>query len=80
MRDGNTVVKEINASIKSCIAAHGPITHEWVGSASKRILAALKVLRRRHQSLGHDKSDELMHRYEMWGRKKTMTQTDKQNG
>ena len=34
--------KRINGALRSTIHSHGPITLEWVGSATKRILAALR--------------------------------------
>lgn len=33
----NMTMKIINGALKDCIKSHGPITKEWVGSASKRI-------------------------------------------
>lgn len=33
----NMTVKIINGALKDCIRNHGPITKEWIGSASKRI-------------------------------------------
>ncbi len=40
------VVKAINSAILESVKAHGPISKENVGSASKRIYAILKDIRR----------------------------------
>lgn len=34
--DYDLVIRQISGSLKSTIAAHGPVTSEWVGSAAKR--------------------------------------------
>lgn len=38
---GTSAQKRIAGAIKSTIDAHGPITREWIGSATKRIMGAL---------------------------------------
>lgn len=35
--------KAISGALKSQIDAHGPITKEWVGSATKRIIGAVNA-------------------------------------
>lgn len=37
------VERMISGSLRSCIHSHGPITHEWIGSATKRIYSQLKA-------------------------------------
>lgn len=37
-----TLEKRITGALKSCIAAHGPITKDWVGSAAKRLIGIYK--------------------------------------
>lgn len=34
--------KRITDALRQTIAVHGPITKEWIGSASKRIIATIK--------------------------------------
>ncbi len=44
--------KQIAGQLQACIDAHGPITAEWKGSASKRIIALLK----QHRLLAEQRS------------------------
>lgn len=37
----NRINSEVIGALKSCINAHGPITLDWISSASKRITGAL---------------------------------------
>ena len=41
-KEHKQLLKVVNGAIKSCIDTHGPITREWVGSAGKRVIGALK--------------------------------------
>ena len=40
-KDKIITLKRINGSLKSCINAHGPITKQLLGSASKRVYGSL---------------------------------------
>lgn len=42
-RDKKIDLNKINGALKQCINAHGPITKELIGSASKRIYGALML-------------------------------------
>ena len=41
--------REISGALKATIAAHGPITEEWVGSAAKRIAGMLRAEMKRER-------------------------------
>ena len=44
MKDsGQTLLNIVNGSLRCCIEAHGDITPEWIGSASKRIDASIRA-------------------------------------
>lgn len=51
-KEHKKLLKIINGALKSCIKAHGPIDQKWIGSASKRVIGALK-------SYDQGKKDEL---------------------
>ncbi len=38
-------LKMVSGALKECIAAHGPVTKEWTGSAAKRILRKMHAPR-----------------------------------
>lgn len=42
MEDRAKLEKQIAGALRSTIDAHGPITREWIGSATKRIISLLK--------------------------------------
>lgn len=42
-REKSAVVRKINGALRQAINAHGPITKELIGSASKRIYGSLLV-------------------------------------
>jgi hypothetical protein len=42
VRDALLDQKRINNALRNCIDAHGPITKEWVSSASKRIIGQIR--------------------------------------
>lgn len=41
-KEHKRLLKVINGAIKSCIDSHGPISKDWIGSAGKRVMGALK--------------------------------------
>lgn len=43
------IEKAVASALKSCIVAHGPITLEWIGSATKRIVGAAITAPRNHR-------------------------------
>lgn len=43
-KEHQRLLKVINGALKSAIHDHGPITKEMMGSASKRVVGALKSL------------------------------------
>jgi len=42
LNDRKKFEKRIADALRQTIEAHGPITKEWIGSASKRVVAAVK--------------------------------------
>ena len=44
------VIRQINGSLTDCIHSHGPIHYKNINSATKRIMASLRVLIKRESS------------------------------
>jgi hypothetical protein len=41
-RNNELLLRIVNGALRSCIDAHGDITKEWIGSASKRIESMIR--------------------------------------
>jgi hypothetical protein len=41
-KEHKRILKAVNGALKSCINTHGPISENWIGSAGKRVMGALK--------------------------------------
>lgn len=50
------ILKQINGGLKNAINAHGPITAQHIGSASKRILAQFTSLKKTKKLLSKEMS------------------------
>lgn len=56
--DGNAMRKLITGFLRSSIAAHGPITLAWTGSASKRVYAGMKARAKEQRMFGSKSKEE----------------------
>jgi hypothetical protein len=50
MEDRAKFERRVAGALRSTIDAHGPITKQWIGSATKRIVSEIKALEREERS------------------------------